>query len=118
MDNLYRSNPQVPSHQGTLKPLFNQVLIRPLPPEDQAGRIVVPEVARERPNRGVVVAVGDGHKWIPREWSQSPTPVKYSSPLPVEIGDVVLYERGGEDHRFDGELLHVTPIEHVLGVVE
>ena len=112
----------IPRHQGALKPLFNQVVIRPLrplPSEDSAALIAVPDSARKQPDRGVVVAVGEGHKYRTRYPGEPSCAVKHSEPLPVTVGDSVLYlPSGGEDHEFNGELLHMTPIEHVLAVLE
>ncbi len=121
-DHTYQPDVPIPNHSGMLRPLFNQVLLRPLPRQENHGSLVVPATSSSTDgpiSRGVVVATGEGHKWVPRAVHQPVRAVKHRNPLPVEPGDVVLYfANRGELHRFDGEALHVTPIEHVLGVVE
>lgn len=60
-----------------IKPLADRVVIEPLPAEQKtAGGIIIPDTAKEKPQRGTVVAVGPGKK---------------DEPLTVKIGDVVLY---------------------------
>lgn len=60
-----------------IKPLADRVVIEPLPAEVKtAGGIIIPDTAKEKPQRGTVVAVGPGKK---------------DEPLTVKVGDVVLY---------------------------
>ncbi len=60
-----------------IKPLADRVLIKPADVEEKtAGGIIIPDTAKEKPQKGQVVAVGDGKK---------------DEPLIVKVGDNVLY---------------------------
>lgn len=60
-----------------LTPLHDRVLVEPKAPEETtAGGIIIPDTAKEKPQRGTVVAVGPGKK---------------DEPVTVKVGDLVLY---------------------------
>ncbi len=60
-----------------IKPLADRVVIEPQAAETTTSSgIIIPDTAKEKPQRGIVVAVGDGKK---------------DEPLSVKEGDVVLY---------------------------
>lgn len=60
-----------------VKPLADRVLVEPLAAEQKtAGGIIIPDTAKEKPQKGTVVAVGEGKK---------------DEPLSVKVGDTVLY---------------------------
>ena len=60
-----------------IKPLADRVLIEPAKAEEKtAGGIYIPDTAKEKPQRGTVVAAGPGTK---------------DNPVTVKVGDVVLY---------------------------
>jgi len=60
-----------------IKPLADRVLVEPAPAEEKtASGIIIPDTAKEKPQRGSVVAVGSGKK---------------DEPLTVAVGDQVLY---------------------------
>ncbi|NCA84182.1 MAG: co-chaperone GroES [Clostridia bacterium] len=60
-----------------IKPLADRVLIEPSSAEEKtAGGLIIPDTAKEKPQRGTVVAVGPGKK---------------DEPMTVKEGDVVLY---------------------------
>jgi chaperonin GroES len=93
------------------RPLYNQVLIKQRPHEQTSGSLVIPDVAdkKQHVDIGTVLDVGKGRR------------LKDGSirPLAIKAGDTVMYHAfGGEDHMFDGEMLHITPEEHVIAVVE
>ncbi len=46
----------------TIKPLADRVLILPIEAEQKVGGIIIPDTAKEKPQRGKVVAVGNGTK--------------------------------------------------------
>ncbi|MFM2135775.1 MAG: hypothetical protein RL021_1175 [Bacteroidota bacterium] len=61
----------------SLKPLADRVLVEAAPAEEKtAGGIIIPDTAKEKPQRGKIVAVGAGKK---------------DEPLTVKVGDSVLY---------------------------
>lgn len=63
--------------QVNVKPLADRVLIEPAAAEEKtAFGIIIPDTAKEKPQRGIVVAVGPGKK---------------DEPLTVKVGDTVLY---------------------------
>ena len=45
-----------------LKPLADRVLVEPLAAEEKVGGIYIPDTAKEKPQKGKVVAVGPGDK--------------------------------------------------------
>ena len=60
-----------------VKPLADRVLVEPLAAEQKtAGGIIIPDTAKEKPQNGTVVAVGEGKK---------------DEPMTVKVGDTVLY---------------------------
>lgn len=60
-----------------ITPLQDRVVIAPAPAEEKtAGGIIIPDTAKEKPQRGVVVAVGPGKK---------------DEPTTVKVNDKVLY---------------------------
>ena len=60
-----------------IKPLADRVLIEPVAAEQTtASGIIIPETAKEKPQRGKVIAVGSG---------------KPEEPMTVKVGDTVLY---------------------------
>lgn len=74
----------------TIKPLADRVLVKPAEAEQKtAGGIIIPDTAKEKPQKGVIVAVGPGKK---------------DEPMTVKVGDTVLYGKySGTEVSFDGE---------------
>ena len=48
-----------------LKPLADRVLVLPAPAEEKVGGIIIPDTAKEKPQRGKVVAVGRAPRMMP-----------------------------------------------------
>ncbi|MCS7085084.1 MAG: co-chaperone GroES [Bacteroidia bacterium] len=73
-----------------IKPLADRVVVEPAPAEEKtAGGIIIPDTAKEKPQRGTVVAVGPGKK---------------DEPTTVKPGDVVLYGKyAGTEISIDGK---------------
>jgi chaperonin GroES len=92
-----------------LKPLGDRVLVRPVEEEETtASGIVLPDTAKEKPQKGKVLAVGEGKM----EDGQR-------IPLDVSEGDEVLYSKyGGTDITVEGEDLLVLRESDVLAKVE
>src|SRR5918992_5530294 len=94
-----------------LKPIGDRLIVQAIEEEETtASGIVLPDTAKEKPQRGKVLAVGDG---------------KYDEdgekriPLDVSEGDEVLYSKyGGTDITVDGEDLLVLREADVLAKVE
>ena len=92
-----------------LKPLGDRVLVRPVEEEETtASGIVLPDTAKEKPQRGKVVAVGDGK--LDEDGDRIP--------VDVDEGDEVLYSKyGGTEIEVEGEDLLVLRESDVLAKV-
>ncbi|HEU4801848.1 MAG TPA: co-chaperone GroES [Solirubrobacterales bacterium] len=93
-----------------LKPLGDRLIVRAVEEEETtASGIVLPDTAKEKPQKGEVLAVGDGARDDDGE----------RIPLDVATGDVVLYSKyGGTEVKVDGEDLLVLRESDVLAKVE
>lgn len=78
------------SNNLNIKPLADRVLIQPAPAEERtASGIIIPDTAKEKPQKGSVVAIGTGKK---------------DEPLTVKVGDTVLYGKySGTEITIDGK---------------
>ena len=74
----------------SIKPIADRVVILPAPAEEKtASGIFIPDTAKEKPQRGTVVAVGDGKK---------------EEPITVKVGDEVLYGKyAGTEITYEGQ---------------
>ena len=83
-----------------LKPLGDRVIVKAIEEEETtASGIVLPDTAKEKPQKGTVVAVGDG------AWDEDG---EKRIPLDVAEGDEVLYSKyGGTEIKVDDEDLLV-----------
>ncbi|MCE2439835.1 MAG: co-chaperone GroES [Candidatus Latescibacteria bacterium] len=93
-----------------VKPLGDRVLVRPQEEEEQVkGGIIIPDTAKEKPQRGEVVAVGDG------KLDDSGTRISPS----VSSGDVVLYGKySGTEVRLDDEDHLIMSESDILAIIE
>jgi chaperonin GroES len=94
-----------------LKPLGDRVIVRAIEEEETtASGLVLPDTAKEKPQKGKVIAVGDG------KWDEDGDK---RVPLDVSKGDEVLYSKyGGTEIKVDGEDLLVLRESDVLAKVE
>src|SRR6478735_3990603 len=97
-------------HHMKLKSLGDRVIVKALEEEETtASGIVLPDTAREKPQKGKVVAVGDG------AWDEDG---EKRIPLDVAEGDEVLYSKyGGTEVQVDGDELLVLRESDVLAKV-
>jgi chaperonin GroES len=93
-----------------LKPLGDRLIVKAIEEEETtASGIVLPETAKEKPQKGTVIAVGDG------AWDEDG---EKRIPLDVAEGDEVLYSKyGGTEIKVDGEDLLVLRESDVLAKV-
>ena len=93
-----------------LKPLEDRVVIEQMEAESKtAGGIVLPDTAKEKPQRGKVVATGPGKMLDSGE----------RSPMGVKKGDIVLYAKyAGTEVEVDGKDLVVLREADILAIVE
>jgi chaperonin GroES len=93
-----------------LKPLGDRLIVRAIDEDEvTASGLVLPDTAKEKPQKGEVLAVGDGK--VDDEGKRIP--------LDVATGDTVLYSKyGGTEIKVDGEDLLVLRESDVLAKVE
>lgn len=92
-----------------LRPLDDRVVVSPLEADEvTAGGIVLPDSAREKPQRGKVVAVGAGKLLDSGE----------RGALSVSVGDEVIYGKyGGSEVEVDGDELKILRESDILAKV-
>jgi chaperonin GroES len=92
-----------------LKPLGNRVVVEPLEQEEiTAGGIVLPETAKEKPQKGAVLSVGPGER---------DDDGKYI-PMDVKKGDTVLFAKySGTEIKMDGKKLLILRESDLLAIV-
>jgi len=90
--------------QVKIKPLADRVLVEPMAAEEKtASGIYIPDTAKEKPQKGTVVALGPGTKDVTME---------------VKIGDVVLYGKySGTEINVDGKDFLMMKQADILAVV-
>jgi chaperonin GroES len=93
----------------SLKPLGNRVVIEPLEQEEiTAGGIVLPETAKEKPQKGTVLSVGPGDRDEDGE----------RIPMDVKEGDTVLFAKyAGTEIKVEGKKLLILRESDLLAIV-
>jgi len=93
-----------------LKPLGDRLIVKAIEEEETtASGILLPDTAKEKPQKGKVIAVGDG------AWDEDG---EKRIPLDVAEGDEVLYSKyGGTEVKVDGDDLLVLRESDVLAKV-
>ena len=94
----------------TFRPLHDRVVVRRVDSEEKTkGGIIIPDTAKEKPQEGEIVAVGNGAVGDDNE----------RVALDVKPGDRVLFAKwGGTEVTVDGEELLIMKESDILGVVE
>lgn len=92
-----------------LKPLGDRIVVRAMEAESQsAGGILLPENAKEKPQKAEVLAVGPGKLLDNGKLSA----------VDVQVGDKVVYSKyGGTEVKVDGEDLIILRADDILGVL-
>ncbi|HLA53139.1 MAG TPA: co-chaperone GroES [Flavitalea sp.] len=85
-------------------PLHDRVIVKPAKAEEKtAGGIIIPDTAKEKPQRGTVVAAGPGKK---------------DEPTTVKIGDTVLYGKySGTEISIEGDELLIMRESDILAIL-
>jgi len=93
-----------------LKPLGSRVVVEPLDTEDvTAGGIVLPETAKEKPQKGKVLSIGAGDR------DESGKRI----PMDVKTGDTVLFAKyAGTEIKVEGKKLLILRESDLLAIVE
>ncbi len=89
---------------ANIRPLADRVVVKPAEAEEKtASGIIIPDTAKEKPQRGTVLAVGPGKK---------------DEPMTVSEGDTVLYGKySGTEITLDGEDVLIMRESDILGIV-
>ena len=92
-----------------IRPLDDRIVVQPLEAETKsAGGILLPDSAKEKPQRAKVIAVGEGRR------NDSGDRV----PLSVSKGDTVLFGKyAGTDIKFDGDSYKILRENEVLAIL-
>jgi chaperonin GroES len=87
-----------------LKPINDRIVIKPAPAEEKTkGGIIIPDTAKEKPQRGEVVAVGPG---------------KDDVKMTVKVGDIVLYGKySGQELSYEGVDYLIMREDDVLVII-
>ena len=88
-----------------IKPRGDRVVVEPAPAEEKTSSgIIIPDTAKEKPQQGIVLAVGNG---------------KVDEPMTVKVGDTVLYGKyGGTELKIDGKDLLIMRESDILGIIK
>lgn len=101
-----KSKPKRLKHMSKVnfKPLADRVLVEPAAAEETtASGIIIPDTAKEKPQRGAIVAIGTGKK---------------DEPLNVSVGDQVLYGKySGTEITIDGTEYLIMKESDIYGIV-
>lgn len=92
-------------------PLGDRVLLKPIDSEEvgkTASGIIIPDtVSKEKPEQGIVIAVGEG-KWDDGKLT----------PMSVKVGDKVVFSRYGYDEiKLDGEEYYILKEDNILAII-
>ncbi|MBT3364967.1 MAG: co-chaperone GroES [Flavobacteriales bacterium] len=87
-----------------IRPLADRVIIEPAAAETTtASGIIIPDTAQEKPQKGIVVAAGNG---------------KVDEPMTVAVGDTVLYGKyAGTEFKFEGEDYLILRESDILAII-
>jgi chaperonin GroES len=93
-----------------LKPLGNRLVVEPLEAEEvTAGGIVLPETAKEKPQKGTVLSIGPGERDDKGKRIE----------MDVQAGDTVLYAKyAGTEIKVDGKKILILKETDVLAIIE
>ncbi len=93
-----------------IKPLGERIVIKVVEDTEQtSGGIFIPDSAKEKPQKGEVVAVGLGKLNDKGE----------REPMDVKVGDVVLYAKyAGNDIKMDGVEYKILSVKDALAIIE
>jgi len=88
-----------------ITPLADRVIIKQSEAETTtASGIIIPDTAQEKPQKGIVKAIGKGTK---------------ENPITVKVGDSILYSKyGGTELQLDGEDLLIMRESDILAIIK
>lgn len=88
-----------------MKPISDRVVVKPAPAEEKtSGGIIIPDTAKEKPQRGEIIAVGPG---------------KDGNKMTVKAGDIVLYGKyAGQELAYQGTDYLIMREDDVLVILD
>ncbi len=90
-----------------MKPLGDRLVVKVIEEPDKVGNLWIPDAAKARPTRGIVVATGPGKRV---------DGVTY--PMSVSVGNEVLFGRfGGTEVKIEGQSVLIIPETDVYGIL-
>ena len=92
------------ANKASITPLHDRVIVKPAAAEEKtAGGIIIPDTAKEKPQRGIVIAAGPGKK---------------DEPMTVKSGDTILYGKyAGTEVSHEGEDYLIMRESDILAVI-
>lgn len=101
-----------PKSDFGIKPLGDRILLKPIEADElnktSSGIIIPDTVSKEKPEQGIVIAVGEG-KWDDGK----------KIPVSVKVGDKVVFSRYGyEEVKLDGVEYYILKEENILAVIK
>ncbi len=93
-----------------IRPLNDRILVKRLEEEEKTkGGIIIPDTAKERPQEGEVIAVGNGR--VLEDGKRIP--------LEVKVGDRIIFSKyAGTEVKIEGEEHLIIREDDVLGIIE
>jgi chaperonin GroES len=94
-----------------IRPLYDRIVVKRIDDDTEktAGGLFIPDSAKEKPQQGEVIAVGQGKRGDDGKLM----------PLDVKAGDRILFGKySGSDIKMDGEEYMIMREDEVLGVLE
>ena len=94
----------------TIRPLGDKIVIKVIEDAEQtSGGIFIPDSAKEKSQRGEVIAVGSGKTNDKGE----------KDPMEVKVGEIVLFAKyAGTDVKVSDETLKIMSVSDILGIIE
>lgn len=88
----------------SLKPINDRVVVKPAPADEKtSGGIIIPDTAKEKPQRGEIIAVGPG---------------KDDTAMTVKAGDIVLYGKyAGQELNYEGTDYLIMREDDILVII-
>ena len=93
-----------------IRPLYDRIVVKRIEEQETVrGGIIIPDSAKEKPQEGEVVAVGNGKRLEDGKLL----------PLDVQVGDRILFGKySGSDIKLDGEEYLIMREDEVLGILD
>ena len=94
-----------------IRPLYDRVVVKRIEEEGETvqGGIIIPDSAKEKPQEGEVLAVGQGKRLDDGKLF----------PLDVKVGDKILFGKySGNEIKIEGEECMIMREDEILGVIE